>query len=158
MTIALALDELSLAEAWIYAVLAGDPELSAMLDGSPETRIWPNVAPAGTPLPYVVYRYQASRDVRGLGNRTARIMSTPLYQVVGYDEGPQNDDLGPIAVRIDKLLDGKAGTVTDDEAPPSVIGRILACWREQPFSLPETVEGKIFRRLGGLYRLQVQRA
>lgn len=147
--------EITIGEAWIYELLATDPTLNGL--GYDDSRVWSAIAPAGTPYPYIIITRQASRDVNGLGNRLARIMSSVLFQVAAIDEGPQWEDLAAAAKRIDELLHGKEGTVFDDDGT-TPLGYVLSSVREQPFSLVEAVEGKQYRRLGGLYRLQLQGA
>lgn len=149
--------ELWIAEAWIYQVLAGDATLEALVPGSTAAEtIWPGVAPTGTPEPYVILAFQGGADVRGLGNRTARIFSSFLYQVAAYGPYATLGRLAPIAKRIDELLDGKSGTILDDDPGATVLGSVLSCVRERPLTLPEVAGGKQYRRLGGVYRLQVQ--
>lgn len=147
--------ELSIAESWIYQVLAADPVLDALAGGSGvENRVWPGIAPTGTPEPYIILALQASRDVNGLGSGLARILTRPQYQVVAMGPAITLGTLDPWAARIDELLHGKSGTLLDDDLA-TVLGRVLSCVRERPFSLPETVEGRQYRRLGGLYRLEI---
>ncbi len=146
--------ELSIAESWIYQVLSGDPTLDALAGGSVEDRIWPGIAPIGTPEPYIILAYQGARDVVGLGSGLARILSRPQYQVAAMGPAITLGTLDPWAARIDELLHGKSGSLLDDDLV-TVLGRVLSCVRERPFSLPETVEGRQYRRLGGLYRLEI---
>lgn len=147
--------ELSIAESWIYQVLAGDPTLDALAGGSGvENRVWPGIAPSGTPEPYIILAYQGARDVRALGSNLHKFLTRPQYQVVAMGPAITLGTLDPWAARIDELLDGKNGTLLDDDLV-TVLGRVLSCIRERPFSLPETVEGRQYRRLGGLYRLEI---
>lgn len=147
--------EITVGEAWIYELLATDATLNAL--GVDESRVWSAIAPSGTEYPYIIISRQSGRDINGLGNRLARIMSSVLFQVAAIDEGPQWEDLAAVAKRIDELLHGKSGTVFDDD-DVTPLGFVLSSVREQPFSLVEAVEGKHYRRLGGLYRLQLQGA
>lgn len=151
--------ELSIAESWIFQVLAGDAEMDAlfMANGSTdaEARVWPGIAPSGTPEPYIIAAFQGGRDVNGLGNGLARIFSRPQYQVVAMGPAITLGKLAPFAARIDTLLHGKSGTLLDDDL--TVLGRVLSCVRVRPFSLPEDVAGRQYRRLGGLYEMQIQK-
>ena len=151
--------ELQIAESWIFQMLAADPTLDALFTANgatqAEARIWPGIAPSGTPEPYIITAFQGGRDVNGLGSGLARIFSRPQYQVVAMGPSVTAGKLSPYAARIDRLLHGKSGTVLDDDLV-TVLGRILSCVRVRPFSLPETVEGRPYRRLGGLYELQVK--
>lgn len=150
--------ELSIAESWIFQVLAADPALDALFTAQgatdAEARVWPGLAPSGTPEPYIISAFQGGRDVNALGSGLARIFSRPQYQVVAMGPSVTAGKLSPFAARIDRLLHGKSGTVLADDL--TVVGRILSCVRVRPFSLPENVDGRLYRRLGGLYELQIQ--
>lgn len=150
-----AVTEISIGEAWIYGVLEGDATLAGL--GYNDSRIWSAIAPSDTPYPFILVSRQASSDVNGLGNKLARIMSSVLFQVAAHDQGPQWADVAGAAARIDELLHGKAGELLDDDES-TVLGRVLSCVREQPLSIVEAVEGRHYRRLGGLYRLLIQGA
>jgi hypothetical protein len=148
--------EISIAESWTYQVLAGDPTMQALAGGNLEGRLWPGIAPAGTVEPYVIMSFQAARDVNALGNGLARILSRPEYQVVAMGPAIALGVLDPWAARIDELLHGKSGTLLDDDLV-SVLGRVYSCIRVRPFTLPQAVEGKQYRRLGGIYRYEIQK-
>lgn len=156
--------ELSIGESWIYQVLVGDTTMQALATaaghgsgaGGITKAIWPGIAPAGTAEPYVILAYQGARDVNALGNGLARIMSRPQYQVVAMGPAISLGTLDPWAAQIDTLLHGKSGTLLDDDLV-TILGRVYSCIRERPFTLPETVEGRQYRRLGGLYRLDIQK-
>lgn len=149
--------ELWIAEAWIYQVLAADPVLEAIVPGSTaEETIWPGIAPTGTPEPYIILAFQGGTDVNALGSGLSRIFSSFLYQVAAYGPYSTLGRLAPIAQRIDELLHGKSGEILDDDPGATVLGTVLSCVRERPLTLPEVAGGKQYRRLGGVYRLQVQ--
>lgn len=151
--------ELSIAESWIFQMLAGDSTLDTLAQSvghaDMEHAVWPGVAPAGTPEPYVIAAFQGGSDVNALGNGLTRIYSRPEYQVVAMGPAIDLSALNPWAARIDELLHGKSGTLLDDDL--TVLGQIYSCVRLRPFTLPETVEGRLYRRLGGLYRLEIQK-
>ena len=145
--------ELWIAESWIYQLLQADAILEALLPGTNAQTIWPGIAPTGTPEPYVIVSFQGSSDVNGLGSGLARILSSVLYQVAAYGPYSTLGKLAPISQRIDELLHGKAGSLLDGA---TVLGTVLSCVRERPLTLPEVAGGRQYRRLGGVYRLQVQ--
>ena len=149
--------ELSIAESWTYQVLLADATMQTLAGGQLETRLWPGIAPAGTPEPYVIVAYQGARDVNALGNGLARILSRPEYQVVAMGPAIALGALDPWAARIDELLHGKSGTLLDDPPGLEVLGHVYSCIRIRPFTLPEAVEGKQYRRLGGIYRYEIQK-
>jgi len=134
-------------EQWLYQLLSGDNGASGvhtLVNG----RIYAYQAPAGAAFPFVVYSRQAGHDVMGVG--TARIMASELYQIkaVGKAASVSFGTIKAIADRIDTLLQGASGTVTD--------GRVLSCVREQGISYVETSGSDVYSYLGGLYRIQVQ--
>lgn len=145
--------ELWIAESWIYQVLQADATMETLLPGTNEQTIWPGIAPVGTPEPYVIASFQGSEDINGLGSGLARIMSGILYQVAVYGPFSTLGALAPIAMRIDELLHGKSGELLDGA---TVLGTVLSCVRQRPLTLPEVAGGRQYRRLGGVYRLQVQ--
>lgn len=132
--------ETLVAEQWLYTVLSGDTALAAVVG----TRIYADVAPAGATFPYVVYQNQAGRDVRGVG--PTRIMANLLYVVRGVNATTTyTGALETIANRIDAVLQAASGTNTR--------GVVIACVREQPFKLAESLDTGEYRNLGGIYRL-----
>lgn len=147
--------ELWIAEAWIYGVLEDDATLEALLPGTNAATIWPGIAPTGTLEPYVILAFQGGGDVNGLGSGLSRIFSSFLYQVTAYGPYSTLGVLAPIAKRIDELLHGKSGTILAPDNT-TVLGSVLSCVRERPLTLPEIAGGKQYRRLGGVYRIQVQ--
>ena len=132
--------ETLVAESWLYTVLAADTALAAVVG----TRIYGYLAPPTATMPYVVYQQQAGHDVRGTG--PTRIMADMLYVVRGIAETNSfTGNLETIANRIDAVLQAASGT--------NVRGVVVACVREQPFSLVESTSEGQFRHLGGIYRL-----
>lgn len=139
--------ELWTADQFIYSRLAGDATLANLVGGTASPRIYSDVAPSDAATPYIVYQNQAAADVRGIG--TVTIMVDALYLIRGVaPTDTYGAALAQIADRIQTLLHGVAGTAGT--------GRVLACLREAPFHLPETRDGKLWRHLGGIYRLYPQ--
>lgn len=133
-----------LANQWLYARLSSDPVLAQLVG----ERIYSPPAPPGAELPFVLYRYQAGYDVRGVG--ATRIMTDLVYQVQVVGRGASVSPLQPIADRLDVLLQGASGSVGN--------GRVLTCVREQPIAYPEVVDGVTYHYVGGLWRILVQEA
>jgi hypothetical protein len=131
--------ETLVAEQWLYTVLSGDTALAAVVG----TRIYAYIAPEGAAMPYVVYQNQAGRDVRGVG--PLRIMANLLYVVKVIGATNSFGTLEVAANRIDAVLQAASGT--------NVRGTVIACVREQPFALVESLESGQYRHLGGIYRL-----
>ncbi len=132
--------ETLVAESWLYTVLAADAALAAVVGN----RIYGYLAPATAAMPYVVYQQQAAHDVRGTG--PTRIMAAMLYVVkVIAETNTFTGSLETAANRIDAVLQAASGT--------NVRGNVVACVREQPFSLVESTADGQYRHLGGIYRL-----
>lgn len=131
------------AETWLYGTLAGDAALMADATG-----VYADVAPEGAIFPFVVFTYQSGRDVVTVNGD--RIHTWATYQVKAITDRPSYGAVKTIAARIDALLHKAAGATPD--------GVIFSCVREEPVRYTEIASGKLYRHLGGLYRLQVQYA
>jgi len=127
-------------EAWIYATLANDTQLSTSAPGG----VFAYLAPDGTTTPYVVFSLQSPGN-DSLTMNAVRLLTNPLYQVVAVGESSKMSDIVAAASRIDDLMKRTSGTVTG--------GYIAACYREQPVQKAEIINTVIWRSLGGLYRL-----
>ena len=142
------MQETARAEKWLYSVLSGDTGaggVNTLVGG----RIYAYLAPERSAYPLVIFSHQGDYDVMGVG--TARILASTLYQVkaVGKASAVSMMSLQAIADRIDALLQGASGTVTD--------GEIVSCVREQQISYVEYAESAVYGHLGGLYRIQITR-
>ena len=129
-------------ERWLYDVLSRDPVLSSAVSG----RVYAYLAPPEAETPFVVFAFQSGTDTAGIG--MARLFVSALYQVKVVGTGWSWTPLQPIADRIDDLLHASSGTTLD--------GYVLGCMREQPVSYVEVSDGKVYRHLGGLYRIYAQ--
>ena len=135
--------ELARVEEWLIDILAGDVTLTGLVS----TRIYNQLAPLGVTLPFVVFNWQASRDVFGLG--TLRIMMNGLYTVKVVDNAASGmASAVAIADQIDTLLHAADGSVA--------AAAILAVMRVEQINYVETVAGEHFRHLGGVYRIVAQ--
>ena len=124
---------------WLYAKLTGDATLMALVQAVYNTRV-----PQDAPLPYVLFREQTARDVRGMG--PVRIWADTRFLVrVVAETRSWLGSLETAANRIDVLLDCASGTVTG--------GQVFVCVREEPFRLVESVQSREWRHLGGVYRM-----
>jgi hypothetical protein len=145
-------DELGAADIWLYSLLHGDAQLTAMLGKHPDSGecIYDALAPEGAALPYVVYQLQ-SPGVDTIAVGTIRIAANPLYVVRGVSAS-SFVEAGAIAARVDELLHGTRGQ--------SAGGVVLTCYREQPLKLPpEVTAGKVTHyHQGGVYRIRARSA
>lgn len=116
---------------------------------TPRARVWSDVAPQGTPLPYIITQALSAVDVIATG--PYRVMVGATYQVKGIAAGQFfSAPLQQIANRIDSLLQAtKADSVIGG-------GRIVSCVRQRPFRLTEATNGVQYRQLGGIYDINVQ--
>lgn len=130
------------AEKWLYSVLAAD----ATLTGAVSTRIYAYTAPESATFPLVLFGQQSATDLMGVG--PYRIWANMLYVVRGVGETASMAGVQTIANRIDTVLHAASGSNVD--------GIVYACVRVQPFALSETISGRQFRHLGGIYRLFVK--
>lgn len=140
------MQETARAEKWLYALMSGDSGVggvSTLVGG----RIYAYAAPSRVSFPFVVFSHMGDYDVRAVG--TARILASMTYQVkaVGRGSAVGMNAIKTIADRIDTLLQGASGSVTD--------GVILSCVREQQISYVEQAESEVYMHLGGIYRIQV---
>lgn len=129
---------------WLYTVLSGDATITGLVG----SRIYDGLAPQGAALPFVVFNFQGGVDLRGVG--TVRVFNSGLYQVKAICQGESYAPAAAIADRIDELIHGNRGSVSD--------GSVVDCVREQPLTLIEQQNGVQYRHVGGLYRIIVQEA
>ena len=143
------------ADQWIYAALKADPQLAGMLIRNGKTYIYIDQPPQekqGDPpiFPYILLQMQSGIDVMWVGPR--RVWSNFLYLVRGVDEtGQYTGPLLTIAERIDAVLQAKPDP--GGAAAVNAYGVVWACVGEQPFRLPEVVNGRNFRHFGRIYRI-----
>lgn len=126
---------------WLYSVLAGDSTLLALITG-----VYADLAPLGTAMPYLVYGLYDGDDVMTAAG--VRIMTAALYQVRVVTDSESYGAIEPAVAQADALLHRASGTVTG--------GTVISCVREAPLRYTELHQGKMYRHLGGLYRIQAQ--
>ena len=143
----MSLHEVEIAMAWLYGALTGDATLTSLL-ASGAQGIWRAYAPPGTAPVYVIYGLQSGGNDT-LTMNAVRLLTNPLYQVKAV--GPAGSSMQSIldaASEIDNLLKRTSGTVAG--------GFVGVCYREQPLSVDELVNGEVWSNVGGMYRLQIQ--
>jgi hypothetical protein len=129
-------------DTWLYSVLHGDSSLVAAAPGG----IYADMAPLGVTGVYVTYALMAGSDVLTISG--VRMLMRALYVVRATGEGNSYSVVTTAADRIDALLKRTSGSTSG--------GLILSCVREEPVRYGELVDGKQFRHLGGLYRIQIE--
>lgn len=134
------------ADQFITTALKADSALAALIGGA-TPRVYADMAPQGTPatpLPYVLLQMQAATDLMVVGS--FRVWTNMLYLCRGLAEtNSWGGNLETIASRITAVLHAASGT--------NVSGVVYSCTREQPFRLVETVDGRVIRHSGGIFRI-----
>lgn len=138
--------ETNAVEQWLNTTLKADAQLAAVVG----TRVYNTTRPAGSTLPCVIFQLQAAGDdLMGVG--PYRVWAPLLYLVNGLAEQSSYEGvLATINNRIDAVLHAQSGT--------SAAGTIWTCTRERAFQMPEIVDGREYRRSGGLYRIRASKA
>lgn len=138
--------ETNATEQWLNTTLKADVALAAVVS----TRIYNTRRPTSAVLPCVVFQLQAAgRDMVVLGG--IRVWADMMYLVRGIaEQASYEGNLAIIADRIDVALHAKSGV--------SAAGVVHTVVRERPFQLVSVIDGREFRDLGGLYRIQVSKA
>ncbi len=133
--------ETATAETWIYSTLANDATLISL----GVTGVYSYIAPEGSAFPYILFQQQAASDVNAVG--PTRIMAQLVYVIRVVTMGSIGSVVA-ISTRLDNVLQAQSGSNAN--------GLVISCMRERPFVQVETVEGRSYRHLGGIYRLYVQ--
>lgn len=146
-------DETVQALEWAYQeVLALGPlGLATALGVAPEavdTRVWAEVAPEGTPSPWIVYSVTDSTDANALGGQ-ARIMSVVPMDLKVVAEARHFQQAADVA----RVLYGLHGQTN---VPIGNGGTILAVQRTGGIQYPERAGGIEYRHLGHQFRVEVQ--
>ena len=134
---------------WLIATLTGDGTLAGLVGA----RVFTEQAPIGTVFPCVVIRSISTDDQMGSGQN--RIMVTEQRLVEGVHQVQDFGSLRAIADRIDALLHLKpaAGSVIAGSWSGVTV---LSSTRLRPSRLSEDIDGRHYRRLGGLYQINAQ--
>lgn len=139
------MSEPTAADRWVYTKLTADATLTPLIG----TRVFGEIAPQGTAMPYIVFQMQSAVDLRIVGPYT--VWSNMLYVVRGIAETNSfGGNLGTIDNRITAVLHNTSGSNVD--------GLIYVCVRVQPFRLTEIVDGRSIRHAGGIFRILAKAA
>jgi hypothetical protein len=128
-------------DSWLYSVLHGDATLLGLVTG-----VYADLAPLEAVFPFVVFTLQDGSDVGTVNG--LRIWTRATYTVRVVTDQPSYSLITAAADRIDVLLHRASAVVTG--------GAIISCVREEPLRYTETTGGKVYRHLGGSYRIQAQ--
>jgi hypothetical protein len=137
----MSINESTLADTWLYATLHGDATLMALITG-----VYADIAPLNATFPHVVFALQDAPEIQSINGTTILVAGTYLVKIVG--EGPSYTALDPAYSRVHALLHRQHSS--------SASGYVYGCAREEIVRYAETVDGKQYRHLGGLYSLVLQ--
>lgn len=137
--------EINAIDRWLFTTLTGDAALTAVIG----TKVYADIVWQATPPiepPYAIYSMLSGVDLRVVG--PYRVWSDCLYIVKMVAES--NTFAGVLktgADRIEAVINVKSGSNVD--------GIVDNCYRVQPLRLAEPpVNGRIYRQLGGIYRIR----
>lgn len=140
------IEVVSLVDAWLQTVLAGDTTLSTAVGG----RIIGDMGDLGTfTTPYVQHVFQSTRDVTTVDGTI--IDTDNLVVVKAVTQTGSWGALTTIAARIHTLLHSPGVTYT------LTGGASLTCVRERAVKIIDEETGRQYRHLGGQYRIRASR-
>lgn len=140
------MNEAAVIDKYLTATLKADATLISLVGA----RVYNSDPPTNPTFPYIIFNYQAGRDVQGNGSN--RNMSRDTYQVRAVVQGPPSATAHSIADRIDAILQNTSAVVYG--------GLVLSIRRIGKVSRAERAgdpEQKYFN-LGGLYQVDAQAA
>lgn len=137
------MNEITVGYEWLYNLLANDP---TGLGAIPIGGVFRGAAGDGTATPYIVMQYMGGHDVIGSGGH--RIMADMPFHVYAIGPASSYANVKLAANRLDTLLQGASGTTSG--------GTVIACVRQSPISIEENVNGVLWTRFGGVYRIWAQ--
>jgi hypothetical protein len=128
----------------LYYALANDLDLASVASD----RIYHDQAPETALYPFVIFNFQSGEDTHGMG--TCRILSRLLYQIKVVTKGDLTDDARLAADRIDEVIGKAVRAQHPDDTSLKFSG-----YRESVVSYtePNRDSSRVFRHLGGLYRI-----
>jgi len=143
-----ALNAAQIAEIFINTTLRNNAPLQLLGSPALARRIYPNEAPQGALLPYILFNDAGTSDIRGVG--PAYFISEAVYNVKVVTSNATSfkpaDDIFNVA---HELLDGRVNV-------PVTGGHIVSCIREGIISQSYNYQGIRYHERGGRYRLEVK--
>lgn len=134
------------AQKWLYAKLAADATLTALIGGAAAPRIFVDSAPEGTAYPLVLISSTSNRVVSGLG--ASVIMFNEFWMVKGVHQTETYGALGTIMNRVRTVLHKASGTTTD--------GIVIGCVEENVVQYGEWKSGVSYKHVGIYFRIFTQ--
>jgi hypothetical protein len=127
---------------WIYGRLTADTELVSLVGEN----VYRDVAPQRATYPMVLFWSTGGSDLIGQG--AVRIWTEATFTIEAVCDEESADKGEQIAARVYALFDRASGS-TD-------AARILSCVRESVTDDTDQDGAKLYPRLGGSFRLQIQ--
>ncbi len=136
------MSETALAYDWVATTMQADSALVAAATGG----VFREFAPMDTIPPYALVAQQVGMDVNTVNAIRIKTDILMRIQAIG-PSGPGGNyaALVIIADRIDALFKNRRNPTSS----------ILACYREQPLTYPDEVNGQPWSYLGGLYHIEI---
>lgn len=130
----------------VRSLLIGDTAFNAAVGG----RIFEDAVPQNAPsarvqYPLVIIQEYTSRDVQGLSTRTQTQIELAVVVVA---ESKSYTTTRVIAGMLDDLLQNSGPRTT-------AYGHVSGCRRLRPLPRTSSAEGRLFKELGGVYRINV---
>lgn len=140
------MNEISRVKRFIHAALVDSLPVTALVG----ERIFADVQPQPAEWPAVVFGVLSSPDTTANGG--TRVVTRPLVLVRAITEGHGQEMAEQLADAIDDALQAAVGQVAGYGA------YVAGVVREDAFDMVEESEGKIYRHLGGRYRVAIHAA
>jgi len=121
----LGVDEMDVADAWLYAMLHGDATLSGLVNG----RIYEGALPEGVDTPYVSYFWQASQDDQKAYGSEVAVLQYVVQAVDQVEQGGSYAAIRAALARVHVLLQDANGTAAG--------GTVDACERKALWRMEE---------------------
>lgn len=131
-------EETSVVAAWIA---------STLLAKLPDTGVYEGIAPVGATEPYIVFSLVVAPSTLTATGDTVLVRAD--VDVKAVCEGGSFSPLTPLSEAAYSALHGARYEATDT-------GMVLACRRTDAIRFTETTGGKVYRHLGGTYRIESQ--
>lgn len=143
------MNEALIADGWLRATLGNDATLGAAAPGG----VHADVAPAGvaddaSKSPWVVWFLVSATDAMSMGS--IRTVAELVYEVRATGRDCGYADLKAAANQLDVLLHRASGSTSD--------GTVVDCRREELVRFSEQDGERVYRHLGGQYRIWAQGA
>lgn len=126
---------------WLWSRLTGDATLMGLVGG--QEKVVGTLAHAAVDPPYVAFFLSSARDIYTVPQ--IRVQVDAIYTVKAVTVGASWEVTGPLAARIDELLDGVNVTTPNGT---------LSCVRDGIVQYAEVEQATQYRHLGATFRIR----